>query len=74
MTSTWKTICTIGQIAHRLNEPIHRIEYAIKTRGIEPTAIAGNARIFQEEDIERVATALRDIDSKRREGGAQCTF
>jgi hypothetical protein len=27
---------TVGAIASELREPIHRIQYAIKTRGIEP--------------------------------------
>jgi hypothetical protein len=67
----WKTIYTVGQIAERLNEPLHRVDYAIRTRGIEPSAQTGNARIFEEDAIERVAAALRQIDAKR-EGGALC--
>jgi hypothetical protein len=62
---------TVGTIAGRLNEPIHRVEYAIRSRGIEPAGIAGNLRIFNEDAIEQVATALREIDS-RREGGVSC--
>jgi hypothetical protein len=53
---------TIGAIAHALGEPVHRIQYAIKTRGIEPEAMAGNLRIFAPETVERVADILRGID------------
>jgi hypothetical protein len=71
VASNWRAIFTIGQIASRLNEPLHRVEYAVKSRGIEPCAVAGNARIFEEDAIDHVAAALRDIDAKR-EGGALC--
>ncbi len=73
MPATRKTAITTGQIASRLNEPIHKIEYVLRTRGIEPIAVAGNARIFTEDDIERVADALRDIDI-RQGRSAQCAL
>jgi hypothetical protein len=57
----------------RLNEPIHRAEYAIRTREIEPVALAGNARIFDEDSIERIADALRGIDARRKRG-ARCAL
>jgi hypothetical protein len=55
----------VGQIAQRLNEPLHRVEYAIKSRHIKPVAIGGNARIFDEQDVERIAAALLEMDSRR---------
>jgi Bifunctional DNA primase/polymerase, N-terminal len=36
---------TVGEIARRLNEPVHRIEY-VRTRDIKPTGVAGNARVL----------------------------
>ncbi len=30
---------TVGRIAQRLNEPIHRVEYVIRTRNIQPEAL-----------------------------------
>jgi hypothetical protein len=62
---------TVGAIARELGEPIHRVQYAIRTRDIEPEAIAGNLRIFTPETVEQVADILRDIDRQaaRREGG-----
>ena len=53
---------TVGAIARELGEPIHRVEYAIRTRGIEPEAIAGHIRVFPPDAIERVADILRGID------------
>jgi hypothetical protein len=64
---------TIGAIAEALDEPIHRAEYAIRTRHIEPVAVAGHIRVFGADAIERVADALRDIDRHvtRRQGGGR---
>jgi hypothetical protein len=58
---------TVGVIARRLNESMHRIEYAIRTRAIMPDAVAGIARVFDEDAVEKIAAALRDMDA-RREG------
>ena len=71
VTTTANTSFTTGKIATQLNEPLHRILYAVRTRGISPTSIAGNVRVFEAEQVEQIASALRDIDS-RREGGASC--
>jgi hypothetical protein len=56
---------TIGAIARELGEPIHRIQYAVKTRGIKPAAVAGHIRVFAPETVERVADILRDIDRQQ---------
>jgi hypothetical protein len=53
---------TIGAIASELNEPIQRVQYAIKTRGIEPMSVAGRIRVFSPETVERVADIIREID------------
>ena len=44
-------LLTVGEIARRLQQPIHRIEYLIRTRKIVPTSVAGNARVFTEADV-----------------------
>jgi hypothetical protein len=56
---------TIGAIARELGEPIHRVQYAIRTRGIEPECLAGNIRVFGDDTIERVAGILNEIDGQR---------
>ncbi len=60
---------TIGTIANQLGEPVHRIEYVIRSRSIKPSGRAGNARVFSESDIERIADELRRIDAEK--GGAR---
>ena len=64
-----KSALTIGAIARELNEPIHRVQYAVRTRGIEPEALAGQIRVFPPETVERVADILRDIDRQAAKVG-----
>jgi hypothetical protein len=63
---------TVDAIARALNEPIHRVQYAIKTRGIEPESMVGHICVFSPEAVDRLACILRDIDrqSARRQGVA----
>ena len=56
---------TVGEIARRLGQPIHRIEYVIRSRSIEPSCMAGNARVFTDTDVDRIASELRRIDAGR---------
>ena len=56
---------TVGEIARRLEQPLHRIEYVIRSREIQPAGLAGNARVFSDADVERIAHELRRIDALR---------
>lgn len=56
---------TIGVMARRLNRPPHAIDYVLRTRQIRPAAIAGNSRVFTEEDLDRVAAELRHIEAQK---------
>ena len=56
---------TVGAIARRLGEPVHRIEYVIESREIQPCGWAGNARIFSEADVSRIASELARIDTDK---------
>ncbi|MCU0918697.1 MAG: hypothetical protein MUC88_29690 [Planctomycetes bacterium] len=53
---------TVGEIARRLGEPVHRVEYVIRSREIQPLSLAGNARVFAEGDVDRICSELRQID------------
>lgn len=64
------TAPTVGEIARRIDQPIHRVEYVIRARGIRPTAIAGNARVFSEADVDRIAAEMRQIDVEKNSGRA----
>jgi hypothetical protein len=59
------TLPTTGEIARRLGQPIHRIEYVIRARRILPCGWAGNARVFPEDAIEIIASELRRIASAK---------
>jgi len=50
---------TIGEIAHRLGWPVHRVDYFLRSRRIEPVARAGILRIFSDDVIERLRDAHR---------------
>ena len=61
---------TVGEIARRLGEPLHRVEYVIRTRAIRPMGVAGNARVFGDEVVGQIADELQRIDSERTRGAA----
>ena len=67
MSSSVNVVPTIGAIANRLGEPVHRIEYIIKTRSIQPVGRAGNCRVFSEDDVAFIAAEIRRIDSEKGE-------
>ena len=58
---------TVGELARRLGEPVHRVEYIIRARGLKPASWAGNARIFLEADLAYIASELRRIREERGE-------
>lgn len=55
---------TVGSIARRLGVPTHRVLYRIKALGIRHTGRAGIARVFSEDDVQRIAEALRTPKGK----------
>lgn len=57
---------TVGEIARRLGEPIHRIEYIIRARNIAPIVRAGNVRVFSDANVDRIASELRRINNDKR--------
>lgn len=59
---------TVGEIARQCNEPIHRINYIISSRGIEHVEVAGRLRIFDQYAVERVGLILQELDEKRERG------
>lgn len=56
---------TVGEIARRLGESLHRIEYVIRSRNIQPAGRAGHVRIFAEADVAHIADELRQIDARQ---------
>jgi len=60
-----ETLLTVGEIARRLGQPLHRVEYVIRSRNILPAGWAGHARVFRDADLTRVAAELKRIDRER---------
>jgi len=56
---------TVGEIARRLQVPLHRVQYVIRSRGISPTTRAGNIRVFSESDVRRIGRELDRISAER---------
>ena len=59
------TFPTVGEIARRLNLPLHRVEYVIGARNIQPVGRAGNSRVFSEAAVDRIASECRRMDAER---------
>jgi hypothetical protein len=70
MPAKLATILTVGPIARRLGEPLHCVEYAIKSRSIEPCGIAGKLRVFDEDAVAQIAAALHEIKARQNGGAA----
>lgn len=58
------TLPTVGEISRRLDVPLHRIEYVIRSRQIEPVSVAGNSRVFSEQQVQLIASELRRIEAE----------
>lgn len=56
---------TVGEISRRTGAPVHRIEYVIRSRDIQPAGRAGNLRVFTEADVQHIASELQRIDADR---------
>ena len=58
-------IHSVGTLAQLFRVPIHRIQYVIRSRGIEPAGIAGNVRLFDEAAAKRIASELQRIEDDK---------
>lgn len=60
-----KVLPTVGVIARGERVPLHRVEYVISSRGIQPEGMAGNARVFSDAAVARIKSELQRIDDDR---------
>jgi DNA-binding transcriptional MerR regulator len=63
--STIDNMPTVGEIARRNGVSVHKVEYVIRSRNMQPAARAGNARVFGAEDVERIGAELRCIAAEK---------
>lgn len=62
-------LLTVGEIAIRLGQPVHRVDYAIRSRGIRPAARAGRLRVFSTEAIAQIQDAIDEADRREVANG-----
>jgi hypothetical protein len=67
MSASVPTLLTVGEIARRLKQPLHRIEYVLRAREIQPTGRAGNSHVYSEEQVAQIEAELRSIRDKKGE-------
>lgn len=60
-------LLTLGQLAKRLNVSIHQLKYAIEQNNIEPVTRVGIIRVWSEENIPLIESALRRIAGRRNQ-------
>ena len=60
-------LMTVGQVAERLEAPLHRVKYAIDAYGIAPAGRVGILRVWSEDDLPQIRNALRRTEE--RQGG-----
>lgn len=71
MSTETGVIWTVARIVERTKASRHQVEYVIRTRGINPIATAGSARVFAHADVEAIQDYLRQIEDDRAfQGGA----
>lgn len=58
-------LLTIGEIARRLNEPVHRVTHVVRSRHMKEAGRAGAYRVFTEADCEFIRATLARIDRER---------
>ena len=68
------SLMTLGELARKLGEPMHRVQHVVRTRSyIRPVGRAGILRLFSFDALEQVRAELVQIDAKRLRsaGGAR---
>lgn len=58
-------LLTVGEIARRSQTKVHRVEYIIRSRNIQPIGWAGHARVFSSASLSHIESELRRMDTER---------
>jgi len=65
MSAQAPVIHSVGTLARLFRVSVYRIQYVIRSRGIAPTGVAGNVRLFDEAAAQRIGSELRRIAAER---------
>ena len=60
------TLMTLGQLAERLDVPTYKLTYAIQQGRIKPHCRVGITRVWVEEDLPRIRSALARVAANRK--------
>ena len=60
------SVLTCGEIARRLQVPAHRVDWILRTRGVEPIGRAGCIRIYDEGTVAYVKGEIERQDREHR--------
>ena len=63
--ATTTEFVTVGQIAQRLGISLHQAKYAIETYRIKPRMRIGITRVWSEEDLPRIKSAVARVAANR---------
>jgi len=58
MKTKIKKSLTIGELSRRLGCPAHRLDYFLRTRGVEPVERAGRFRVYDESVLDLLRAEL----------------
>ena len=58
-------LLTVGEIARRLQTEVHRVEYIIRSRKVQPIGWAGHARVFSDASYTYIENELRRMEADR---------
>ena len=71
MTATVPKLRTPGILAKEIGQPLHRIQYILRTRDhIRPAARAGQARLYDREAVAMIRHELNAIEARRAAGSS----
>lgn len=62
---------TVGEMATEIGQPLHRILYIIKSRGVEPAARVGRVRAFNREQVRAIDQEIARIDRRAVRPGCE---
>lgn len=59
-----ESLLSIGELVSELGVPLHRIQYLLRSRGLKPTARAGNAFVYGPDTLARLQA---ELERRRRQ-------
>jgi hypothetical protein len=60
---------TVTQLAEHLGEPLHRVQYVLRSRDIEPRVRVAGCRLFGREQVQPIADELAKTAARRTTNG-----